>query len=68
MSWKPWKHTTTFTVTLLSTFYFRVFPVFSARRKTCPSLGRTPLIRAPIGFCTKIRLFKAQFEGEAAIF
>ena len=30
--------------------------------------GRTPLIRAPIGFYAKIRLFKARFEGEAAIF
>ena len=30
--------------------------------------GRTPLIRAPIGFYAKVRLFKARFEGEAAIF
>ena len=31
--------------------------------------GRTPLIRAPIGFyAKKVRLFKARFEGEAAIF
>ena len=28
----------------------------------------TPLIRAPIGFYAKVRLFKARFEGEAAIF
>ena len=32
------------------------------------SKGRTPLIRAPIGFYAKVRLFKARFEGEAAIF
>ena len=30
--------------------------------------GRTPLIRAPIGFYAKVRLFKARFEGEAAIY
>ena len=30
--------------------------------------GRTPLIRAPIGLYAKVRLFKARFEGEAAIF
>ena len=30
--------------------------------------GRTPLIRAPIGFYAKVRLLKARFEGEAAIF
>ena len=30
--------------------------------------GRTPLIRAPIGFYPKVRVFKARFEGEAAIF
>ena len=30
--------------------------------------GRTPLIRAPIGFYAKVRVFKARFESEAAIF
>ena len=29
---------------------------------------RTPLIRAPIDFYAKVRLFKARFKGEAAIF
>ena len=33
-----------------------------------PTEGRTPLIRAPVGFYAKVRLFKARFEGEAAIF
>ena len=30
--------------------------------------GRTPLIRATMGFYAKLRVFKARFEGEAAIF
>ena len=30
--------------------------------------GRTPLIRAPTGFYAKVHIFKARFEGEAAIF
>ena len=33
-----------------------------------PFKGRTPLIRAPIGFYAKVRLLKVRFEGEAAIF
>ena len=34
------------------------------------SYGRTPLIRAPIGIYAKVglRVFKARFEREAAIF
>ena len=32
------------------------------------SKGASPLNRAPIGFYAKVHVFKAQFEGEAAIF
>ena len=32
------------------------------------SKGRTPPIRAPIGFYAKVRILKARFEREAAIF
>ena len=37
-------------------------------RKYKWAVGRTPLIRAPIGFYAKVRRFKARFEGEAAVF
>ena len=45
------------------------WPRYQAKSLACPGCdGRTPLIRAPIGLYAKVRLFKARFEGEAAIF
>ena len=47
--------------------YIRILCIQVALRGHKSAYGRTPLIRAPIGFYAKVRLFKARFEGEAAI-